>query len=293
MVKFSWVALGDSYTAGVIEAAGDLLATPPDGRWQTSLSYPMIIARNLERVDLTNVSTANADSYTVFSDNQSLYDRYYLCDISNPVESLGVLLPQIDVVEPYPPKDVITVGVGFADIDFGDILTTCMALGKDSGNKGAPGKSKLAESIPKRLRRLQHEYRDMLHALGPRTRIAGRIVTVGCPTIIPEDLGSYHYDDALTFSTITVDDLAWLRTDVLEPLNAVIQEVSTDFGATYVDLYATSKGHSVCDRAKGENWVEGFLSSAEPRKPGLWLPNAKGHEHAAACVQKAILDVVR
>jgi hypothetical protein len=38
--SYQWVALGDSYTAGVIPAAGDTFEVPRDGCERTDRSYP-------------------------------------------------------------------------------------------------------------------------------------------------------------------------------------------------------------------------------------------------------------
>ncbi|GAA3296146.1 hypothetical protein GCM10020295_25100 [Streptomyces cinereospinus] len=56
-----WVALGDSYTAGVIPAAGDTFEVPRDGCERTDRSYPQVIDRDLGSLfDLTNVSCGAA-----------------------------------------------------------------------------------------------------------------------------------------------------------------------------------------------------------------------------------------
>ncbi|WP_247706361.1 SGNH/GDSL hydrolase family protein [Streptomyces liliiviolaceus] len=53
---YDWVALGDSYTAGVIQAAGDVFEYPRDGCERTDRSYPQVIDRDLGSFfELTNV----------------------------------------------------------------------------------------------------------------------------------------------------------------------------------------------------------------------------------------------
>ncbi|MFG2716517.1 hypothetical protein ACGFX2_39290 [Streptomyces goshikiensis] len=58
---YDWVALGDSYTAGVIPAAGEVFEVPRGGCERTDLSYPQVIDRDLgSLIDLTNVSCGAA-----------------------------------------------------------------------------------------------------------------------------------------------------------------------------------------------------------------------------------------
>lgn len=58
---YEWVALGDSYTAGVIPAAGEVFEVPRDGCERTDLSYPQVIDRDLgSLIELTNVSCGAA-----------------------------------------------------------------------------------------------------------------------------------------------------------------------------------------------------------------------------------------
>ncbi len=57
----AWTALGDSYTAGAIPAAGEEFEHPRDGCVRTTDSYPEVIARDLgPLISLKNVSCGNA-----------------------------------------------------------------------------------------------------------------------------------------------------------------------------------------------------------------------------------------
>ncbi|WP_423834559.1 hypothetical protein [Streptomyces manipurensis] len=56
-----WVALGGSYTAGVIRAAGNTFEVPRDGCERTDRAYPQVIDRDLGGLfELTNVSCGAA-----------------------------------------------------------------------------------------------------------------------------------------------------------------------------------------------------------------------------------------
>jgi hypothetical protein len=193
--------------------------------------------------------------------------------------------PQLEAVSPD--TDLITVGVGGNSLGFGPILFRCLELGGGTGNTGTPCRDEFAASIPARLAQVRDDYDQMLSAIHSRAPHA-RVITVGYPHLVPEDSTGCTYGDLREFSTMTFGDLDWARTDLLEPLNAVIQQEAAAHGDTYVDLYGLSQGHSVCDRASN-NWADGILTSVIPFRFGFVHPNARGHTHAAAEVEHAIL----
>jgi hypothetical protein len=124
----------------------------------------------------------------------------------------------------------------------------------------------------------------VLHERAPHAKI----LTVGYPTIIPKDTSKCGYNNWEQFGSITQGDLDWLRQDVLEPLNKVIEKsTSTQDAARFVDLYDSTQNHSVCDSGK---WVEGILT--HPAQPSVVHPNARGHRNAADHVTTAMLDTI-
>ncbi|MGC5566795.1 SGNH/GDSL hydrolase family protein [Streptomyces sp. FR-108] len=280
-----WVALGDSYTAGVIPAAGDTFEAPRDGCERTDRSYPQVIDRDLgSLVELTNVSCGAATIEDV---------------TSRPQEPIGHNVPgNPDPDYPFPPvppqseavgagTDVITVGVGGNTLGFGDILTKCLQLGGAGDGAGTPCKEELAGDIPGRLDKVSGDYDAMLTVLHERAPGA-KILAVGYPTIIPEDTSKCGFGNLTQFGSITQGDLDWLRTDVLEPLNSAIKKsTGTQDAASFVNLYDSSRNHSVCDSGK---WVEGILTL--PAQLSLVHPNAAGHRNAADHVESAMLDAI-
>ncbi|MET9579639.1 SGNH/GDSL hydrolase family protein [Streptomyces massasporeus] len=193
--------------------------------------------------------------------------------------------PQSEAVGPD--TDVITVGVGGNTLGFADLLAKCTQLGGDSSGKGTPCKDALAAGIPDRLKNVRQEYDRMLEVLHERAPHA-KILAVGYPTVIPKDTSSCGFGDLTQFGTITQGDLDWLRDDVLEPLNkAINNSTGTQEAASFVDLYAPSRNHSVCDDSK---WVEGFVTL--PDQLSFVHPNALGHRNAADHVEEAMLDAI-
>ncbi|MEV6008667.1 SGNH/GDSL hydrolase family protein [Streptomyces sp. NPDC051976] len=281
-----WIALGDSYTAGVIRAAGDTFEVPRDGCERTDRSYPQVIDRDLGGLfDLTNVSCGAATIANVTDTPQNPIGRHLPPFSEDPDYPFPAVPPQSEAVGAD--TNVITVGVGGNTLGFDEFLTKCMQLGGENDGKGTPCKDALGADVPSRLTTVRDEYDRMLTVLHERAPKA-KILAVGYPTVIPNDTSKCGYGDLTKFGTITQGDLAWLRTDVLEPLNKTIEDsTGTQDAASYVDLYTSSQKHSVCDDAK---WVEGFVTL--PDQLSFVHPNALGHRNAADHVEEAMLNTL-
>ncbi|MFB7976654.1 SGNH/GDSL hydrolase family protein [Streptomyces vinaceus] len=284
--SYDWVALGDSYTAGVIPAAGEVFEYPRDGCERTDQSYPQVIDRDLgSLIELTNVSCGAATIQDVTFRAQEPIGRHLPPFSEDPDYPFPPVPPQSEAVGPG--TDVITVGAGGNSLGFAGILTQCLLLGSGSGGVGTPCKEELAAGIPARLAKVGEEYGEMLAALHERAPHA-KILAVGYPTVIPASTSKCGYNDPQQFLSITGGDLDWLRRDVLEPLNKVIEKSAGAHGSTtYVDLYDSTRDHSVCDAGK---WVEGVLD--HEGRPAVVHPNARGHRNAADHVASAILDAI-
>ncbi|NDU72977.1 SGNH/GDSL hydrolase family protein [Actinomadura sp. DSM 109109] len=280
-----WVALGDSYTAGVIRAAGETFEIPRDGCERTDRSYPQVIERDFGMFfELTNVSCGAATIENITDVAQKPIGRHLPPIMEDPDYPFPEVPPQSAAVGPG--TDVITVGVGGNTLGFADTLGRCPELGQESGGAGTPCKDALGAGIPARLEKVRQEHDRMLAVLHERAPRA-RILVVGYPTIVPADTSKCRYEDVTQFATITRGDLDWLRQDVLEPLNRTLKESAGTHAAGFVDLYDSTRNHSVCDSAK---WVEGFVT--EPDQFSLLHPNAAGHRNAAAEVGEAMLKLL-
>ncbi|MFI9784244.1 SGNH/GDSL hydrolase family protein [Kitasatospora sp. NPDC051984] len=281
-----WVALGDSYTAGFIRAAGEVFEIPRDGCERTDQSYPQLIERDFGSLfELTNVSCTAATIENVTDEPQEPIGRHFPPFSEDPDYPFPAVPPQSAAVGPD--TDVITVGVGGNTLGFADFLVKCPELGQGTGGAGTPCKDELGASVPDRLNRVSREYDRMLAVLHERAPRA-KILAVGFPTIFPKDTAKCRYGDLTQFGTITQGDLDWLRQDVLEPLNRIIEKsTGTQEAADFVDLYESSAEHSVCDASK---WVEGFITP--PDQLSFVHPNARGHRNVADLVEAAMLDIL-
>ncbi|MFD8962333.1 SGNH/GDSL hydrolase family protein [Streptomyces anulatus] len=284
--SYEWVALGDSYTAGVIRAAGDVFEIPRDGCERTDRSYPQVIDRDLgSLIELTNVSCGAATVEDVTFRAQSPIGRNVPGLPQDPDYPFPPVPPQSEAVRAG--TDVVTVGAGGNTLGFAEILFKCLELGSGSGGVGTPCKDDLADSIPGKLAMVAKGYDAMLATLHQRAPKA-KLLAVGYPTVIPQDTSKCQYNDLQQFAHITSGDLDWLRTDVLEPLNRTIEKsAGTQDTATFIDLYESSRNHSVCDTGK---WVEGVFDS--DNQAALVHPNARGHQNAADQITPAIINVI-
>jgi len=297
--ELNWVALGDSYSAGVIHAAGPTFEEPRDGCQRTTGSYPEVIRRDLgSLVHLRNVSCGNATIAEVTHSRQSPigYELHIpgVAEIHDPDYPFAPVSPQIDALSPQ--TDVVTVGIGGNSLGFGEILGKCITLGPSGGFGSNPCKdyytSGDTESIETRLQHVEHDYDQMLAAIHARAPFA-KVITVGYPAVIPDNAANCLYGNLLQFATIRQPDLNWLRDSVLQPLNAAIHRASTAHGDTYVDIYSSSKGHSVCATGQ-DKWVEGVKERlGGDDNPNTWAlvhPNTRGQANAATHVEEAILN---
>ena len=101
---------------------------------------------------------------------------------------------------------------------------------------------------------------------------------VGYPAILPGgDVGCWPL---LPFA---FGDVGWLR-DKEKELNAMLASTAAAGGATYVDTYGPSGGHSAC-ALPGDRWVEPVV----PASPADRVhPNARGMEGIAEAVLAAV-----
>ncbi|MBC9719603.1 SGNH/GDSL hydrolase family protein [Streptomyces sp. TRM66268-LWL] len=285
-----WVALGDSYTAGVIPASGAPIPEPGgrSGCERTTGAYPRVVAETLTDIALTDVSCGNAQIKHVVAERQvPIGQGFPEPDPEGPFNPVPIQLDAINAS-----TDVVTVGIGGNTLGFGEILITCLVA--SGGESAAPCMDYYASGattdIDTRLDQLAIEYAEMLKGIHAKAPDA-MVFTVGYPSIIPNDVNTCSRDADGNgredqFGNVKPGDLDWLRSSVLEKLNERIRDVSADDGrAQYVDVYSGSQGHDACAQAD-QKWVEG-LKTAD----GDWAlvhPNAGGQNHTGERVAAAL-----
>jgi lysophospholipase L1-like esterase len=263
----SYVALGDSYTAG--------LGVPEQARTaadcgQSTNSYPDLVARLL-RLKLSDVSCSSA----TIADMTAAQPTN---DGSNPAQlsalSSGTAL--------------VTVGIGGNDIDIIGIVTKCTELDLVPALVAGRSSSKLTpcedyytsggtDQIQRLMPTVAASLADTLTQIKDRSPRA-RVYVVGYPDLLPA-VGA-GCEGALP---ITAGDIAFLNREEVR-LNGVLEQAARTAGDGYVDTYTPSRGHDACAAPAGR-WLEPLLTSP-PAAP--LHPNAAGERGMAAAVVEAV-----
>jgi lysophospholipase L1-like esterase len=319
-----WVALGDSYTAGIF--VGDpspALGDPDrDGCDRTTGAYPNLVASRLaanppagRTVQLTDVSCGNATIPEIAQQGQDP-----LSPVQPPEDGWPRVATQLERAKVNADTGIVTIGIGGNSLPFGKILTSCLLAGIGQPDSATPCRDAYEaggtfldpESIYDKYDRVTREYAAMLRAVREKAPNA-KIITVGYPTILPADPATCDRQNTTELAariqglgtvSITHGDIAWLH-EVQAHLNAIIKAITELSGDSYVDTATSSVGHDACQPA-GTKWVEGIcgqaadywptdlhlgaitLECADGNRGTLVHPNAAGQANTANQVEAAI-----
>ncbi|MCX4749115.1 GDSL-type esterase/lipase family protein [Kitasatospora sp. NBC_01287] len=270
-----YVALGDSYTAGlqVAPAGGG-----PKGCGRSAVDYPALVAAGLKLApgQFADVSCSSATT-------ADLTAAQSVTGGPNP--------PQLDALSAD--TRLVTVGIGGNDADFMSVVKKCA----EDGLMNAAAKlvdPRAARSAPCQAAYTAADGSDKLAGvldtvgqrlagvLGEIARRAPRakVYVVGYPALLPADPASCA---PVLGGTVTAGDLAFLDTQE-QRLNAVLRERAAAAGAGFVDTYTPSLGHDMCAGGP-DRWIEPPL--AAPGRAPLH-PNAAGQQGMAAAVLRSV-----
>jgi lysophospholipase L1-like esterase len=263
----SYVALGDSYTAGpdLPDQTGAVA-----GCEQSDSSYPYLVARSL-RLNLTDLSCSGA---TI----ASLSAPQLTGDGTNPAQ-LSALSAATTLV---------TFGIGGNDIGWSAIITRCTEL--DLIPALIPGGTAAGlapcqdyytvggtDQIRQKIRVVAGQLAEALARIGDHAPHA-RVYVVGYPDLLPAAGGTCAHTLGITQGDVTFLD------DEEVQLNSALRQDAKAAGDGYVDTYAPSMGHDAC-QAPASRWIEPLL----PASPAAPLhPNAVGEQGMANAVVDAI-----
>ncbi|CAM3160390.1 SGNH/GDSL hydrolase family protein [Stackebrandtia soli] len=250
-----YVSLGDSFVAGPLIT---LPSGSPLGCLKSKKNYPSLIARDLGVDEFVDVSCSGAQTEDMFASQKT---------------ALGTNAPQLNALNAD--TTLVSIGIGGNDIGFADLLVTCVTRSiRNPG--GSPCKELFVDpttgddELRARVDETAPKVAAVLAEIVTRAPNA-QIVFVGYPAVLPESTGCFPR------VPIARGDVAYLD-GVERYLNSMLQEVTAEYGATYVDVY--ERGHDVCS-SRDDRWVEGII----PTRPAAPVhPNAQGMD--------AIADVV-
>jgi lysophospholipase L1-like esterase len=226
----TYVALGDSYTAG--SGTGPNVDGSGAGCGQARRSYPRLVAAALG-ARLKDASCAGAMTGNAFA-NQT-------------VNGDQVWPAQLNLVDRD--ADLVTVGFGYNDLGFlvdalvacdssvagSPIATVCPASGRHTDTDPAVLAAEIGDRLERVLEQVEQRAPDAL------------VLVVGYPQPIPAhgectqlSLVQGGYDSAR---------------DAFERLDDAMRKAAKDAGATFVDVFGASEGHDIC--AGDSAWVNG------------------------------------
>ncbi|MGZ4505534.1 MAG: SGNH/GDSL hydrolase family protein [Nocardioidaceae bacterium] len=225
----SYVALGDSYTAGPLIETTDV----NDGCFRSDHDYPSLLAKRLRITHLRDVSCSSARTRDLAHRQHTFRG--------------GLRPPQLRAVRPG--TDLVTLGMGGNDFDlFGTLVQRCTAL-RGTDPTGAPCTAQLRRTEPGLfgdIRRVGVRLTRSLDAIHRRAPHA-RVVLVGylrlapthgtCPSRLPLADGDYP-----------------LANRVSRALRGTMRQAAAAGHATFVDMYQASAGHDACS---ARPWVNG------------------------------------
>ena len=253
----SYVALGDSYTAGPL--IPDLTGSPA-GCARSNHNYPSLAAAALGAASFTDVSCQGATT----------------ANMSQPESvPLGSNPPQLNALTSG--TTLVTLQVGGNDINFIDIVINCTTL-SFTDPFGAPCKAHYTSGGTDQLRQAVSQTApkvaavlQAIHQRAPRARV----LLVGYPVILPNSGNGCWPAVPIAFG-----DVPYLR-GVEADLNHMLATQAAANNATFVNTYTDSIGHDVCE-PPGTEWVEGLV----PVSPGApFHPNAAGERAMARQVE--------
>ena len=255
----TYVALGDSYTAGPLILNQSL---EPLGCLRSDRNYPRIAKPQIKAAKFVDVSCSGATT-------SDFFEEQGVTPGPNP--------PQFNALNAN--TKVVTIGIGGNDIGFSSIVKNCATLDPfSSGCKGdyvVNGVDALANKIDATAPKI-----DKVLVETKKRAPNAKIFVVGYPTIIPET-GSGCWPVV----PIVSGDITYLR-GVAKKLNAMLKARAIANGATYVDTATSSIGHDMCSSSK---WVEAIVPTTDAAPVH---PNAAGMRNTGNVVAAAINAVV-
>lgn len=270
-----YVALGDSYTAGLqVDPAGG----GPKGCGRSAADYPALVAAALKLAagQFTDVSCSGATT-------ADLTGPQSVAGGSNP--------PQLDALTTG--TRLVTVGIGGNDADFMTVAKRCAEDGvanavarwvdpaeaKDAPCRAAYTAADGSDKLTGVLDTVGQRLAGVLAEVARRAPRA-RVYVVGYPALLPVDPGSCA---RVLGGTVTSGDLAFLAAQE-QQLNAVLRQRATAAGAGFVDTYTPSLGHDMC-AGQDTRWIEPPFPA--PGRAPLH-PNAAGQQGMAAVVLRTV-----
>lgn len=238
----TYVALGDSYTAGPGIGRPDGF----DTCFRSRDNYPHQVAEEAD-LDLHDVSCSAGTTWAVRSAQTTPQGR--------------TVAPQIEAVTPE--TDLVTISLGANDFNvIGRVFITCVQLGRQ-GLVGTPCADADARLGTRSLDNVADDIqRNVQTAVDDvRKRAPGaQVLVVGYPDIFPPDT-------TCELLPIPPADLPYAR-KVNDTLNNALRAAAQAEEVGFVDVFAATRGHHICSE---DPWIAG-ATVVSGRKATPWHP---------------------
>jgi lysophospholipase L1-like esterase len=240
----SYVALGDSFTAGPVIPE----QIPLYGCLKSNNNYPHMAAPDLGQPDFRDPSCSGAET----------------SDMTQPqnVSPDGPNPPQFDSLDLE--TRIVSIGIGGNDIGFSEIARNCSS----PTNSGTPCQDKYVvngrDEISVRIADTAPKVAAVLQGIHSRSPLADVYVVNYLPIFPDSGPGCYPQ------IPVTDGDVAYLRAKQKE-LNQMLADQAAANSATLVDAYTAGIGHDAC-QLPGTRWVEPAVpaNAAAPLHPNLF-----------------------
>jgi lysophospholipase L1-like esterase len=272
-----YVALGDSYSAGsgVLPAARTRSVTPLCQ--QSERNYPKLARAALGVEDFADETCGGATAATMAAP-QTFADIAEGWGLRAPWgRAIRLNGPQFDALRAD--TALVTLGVGFNDIGFAQIVYTCVAPWPTATACRYGFTRGGVDVLRARIDAFRVALRTVLDGIRARSPQA-RILTVGYPRILPPDPRRCWPQ-----LPVSPGDAVWLE-GVSRDLNRAMRETTIAFGAEYVDLETPSVGHDACQRRASVRWVESLFPTDSQ---SVMHPSRRGE----AAMADEVLKVLR
>ena len=270
-----YVALGDSWTADVVlldrNGTPDTTYVPIDCA-QSHTNYPKLVQHALQAATFRDASCGAATTD----------------DFANPQSGLplgGTNAPQFDRLTPT--TDLVTVGIGGNDAGIASAGLDCLNLLPVDNAVSATGpglplggcRAKyVKDGVDQLSLRIQQSEAKLVAAFRAIRQIAphARILAVDYMAVVPAH-ACYPRVPA------TETDIAYIHDKFVE-LNAMVERAAARGGAEFVDTYAVTGGHDLC-QGPFERYAEVFGPSVNGVAVGVPAhPNSAGARAQADAV---------
>jgi lysophospholipase L1-like esterase len=243
-VEPSYVALGDSFTAGPLIP----LQVPPFGCLKSNNNYPNLARPGIKWPAFRDASCSGAQT------KHMTQPQNVSPDGPNP--------PQFNALDSK--TRLVTVGIGGNDIGFSEIIREC---GSADSPEGSPCQDRFVhdgrDEISERIQATAPKIAAVLQGIHARSKKADVYVVNYLPILPDSGPGCWPQ------MPVANADVPYLRAKHKE-LNAMLAEQAALNGAGVVDAYTAGIGHDAC-QLPVIRWVEPAVpvNAAAPFHPNL------------------------